>query len=412
MFYYNYKDHLLVSKNQYTALQEIPQEKASKAEGTVYVLNKLNPLKSRRSFCISDYSLCFIESEGISLLQKQNPQNDLPQWLMDKIQSRQAVSLNTEYPSWKDVMETAHPEKWRINIAGLGDVGGTLLVGLTLLGGDVISHIGLYDTDSNKVKRWVLEAGQICAPFWNIDFPEVSGIGQDDMFDCDMFVFCVTRGVPPVGSEIKDVRMAQYKSNSSILKAYARCARKKGFKGYFSVVSDPVDLLCRDAFIESSTGSEGDLDFCGISPEMIRGFGLGVMNGRASFYAKQDAGKLHYINEGKAFGPHGEGLVIADSIDNYNPSISDYLTKKAMEANREVRSLGFKPFVAPAISSGAIPIISVMRGDWHYSSVFLGGVFFGCKNRENKSGTEIESANIPQDLWNRLKKTYEGLEKL
>lgn len=413
MFYYNYKDHLLISKNKYDDLEEIPQEKVKESDGAVYVLNKLDPLKSRRSFCISDPSLFFIGSEGLDLLKKQNLQNEiLPQWLLDKIQNREAVSVNTNYPSWKDVTGRKLPEKWRVNIAGLGDVGGTLMVGLMLLSSGMISRIGLYDTDPDKIKRWVLEGGQIYAPFWDIDLPQVFATDRDNIFDCDMFVFCVTRGVPPIESQIKDVRMAQYESNSVILKSYARCAREAGFKGYFSVVSDPVDLLCRDALIESNSDLEGSFDFCGICPEMIRGFGLGVMNGRASFYAKQDADKLHYINEGKSFGPHGEGLVIADSIDNYNPSISDFLTRKALEANKEVRSLGFKPFVAPALSSGAIPIISVMMGKWHYSSVFLGGVFFGCKNRETMSGTEIESDVMPQELWNRLEKTYEGLEKL
>ena len=73
------------------------------------------------------------------------------------------------------------------------------------------------------------------------------------------------------------------------------------------------------------------------------------MNARASYYASQNKDYSHYLKEGRAFGPHGEGLIIADSIENYNEEISNYLTDKTKKANLEVRSIGFKPYVAPAL---------------------------------------------------------------
>ena len=36
-------------------------------------------------------------------------------------------------------------EKSRVNIFALGDVGTTVLIGLRLMGGDVLSSIGIYD---------------------------------------------------------------------------------------------------------------------------------------------------------------------------------------------------------------------------------------------------------------------------
>ena len=54
------------------------------------------------------------------------------------------------YPNWKEVLTYNDPNKWRINVVGLGDVGGTLLTGLKLLGVDKIQSLGLYDRDTNR----------------------------------------------------------------------------------------------------------------------------------------------------------------------------------------------------------------------------------------------------------------------
>jgi hypothetical protein len=48
-----------------------------------------------------------------------------------------------------------------------------------------------------------------------------------------------------------------------------------------------------------------------------------------------------YLTEGRAYGPHGEGLVIANSINNYDPGLSQYLTDKAGKANLDVRNFGY-----------------------------------------------------------------------
>ena len=87
----------------------------------------------------------------------------------------------------------------RVNLIALGDVGGTVLMGLRLLGGDVISSIGIYDLNENVVKRYEMEINQICFPDVR-SLPEVTALepGSESLYDCDMLVFCATKGVPPV----------------------------------------------------------------------------------------------------------------------------------------------------------------------------------------------------------------------
>lgn len=58
-----------------------------------------------------------------------------------------------------------------------------------------------------------------------------------------------------------------------------------------------------------------------------------------------------FLTEGRSFGPHGQDLVIADSIENYNDELSKELTQLTVTANLHMRAIGFKPFIAPAYSS-------------------------------------------------------------
>lgn len=409
MYYYNLNGKILVSNEAYPKFDETDENRASESKDTIYVLNRLDPSKSRRSFCISHPSLMFIQKEDVELLQMKDSPLNLPPWILHKIAARKVMSVNTTYPGWEKALCFSLPGKWKINIVGLGDVGGMLSVGLRLLGGGTISRIGLYDRDKNRIKRWYLECSQILSPEISEIYPEMVMLEEDNIFDCNMLVFCVSCGVPEIGSNVKDVRMAQFKGNSDIIGSYARLARKAHFKGIFAVVSDPVDLLCRVVLDESNKNEDGTYDLMGLSPEQIRGYGLGVMNARAAFYASQSPESSHYLKEGRAFGPHGNGLVIADSIENYNDEISLYLTEKAKSANMDVRSTGYKPYIAPALSSGSLSIIATITGKWHYSATYMGGIFMGARNRLTCSGTEIEMLDIPDMLWKRIRNAYESL---
>lgn len=413
MHYYKLNDKILISQNKCNDLIQISEEEASKADDILYALTDMEPGKSRRVFCISNPSLLFLKEEGLEILfNSGNSKRNLPEWILQKIAAGKVAGINTGYKNWKDCLEKKSPCKWKVNIAGLGDVGSTLAIGLRLLGEDCISSIGLFDRSPERLSRWEYELNQILPATGGDKLPDAYQISMDDIFNCNMLIFCISAGVPPVGEEVKDVRLVQFQENSRIISEYAKAARKSGFKGIFAVVSDPVDLLCKTVFLESNKDENGHLDYNGLFPEQIRGYGLGVMHARAAYYAKKNPAKINYLDEGRAYGPHGEGLVIANSILNYDSETSIYLTDKALKANLEVRKTGFKPYVAPALSSGALSLISTIKGSWHYSSTFIGGVYMGARNRLTSCGCEIESLDLPPELVERIRNSYEGLVKM
>ena len=244
----------------------------------------------------------------------------------------------------------------------------------------------------------------------NLKHPEVDVVKPEDLFQCDVFVFVASKGIPPVGSEVKDVRMYQFENNSRIVAQYARQARAENFKGLFAVVSDPVDPLAKAAYLASNTDENGVFDQKGLRPEQIQGYGLGVMNARAAYYAKRDERFKQFLTEGRSFGPHGQDLVVADSIEHYNDELSKELTQLTVTANLHMRAIGFKPFIAPAYSSGAISLILTLRGEWHCGSVFLGGIFMGVKNRYTSHGLETEILPLPDALYERIVTAQENLK--
>lgn len=298
--------------------------------------------------------------------------------------------------------QTTNP-KLRVNIVALGDVGTTMLIGLRLLGGDVIHSIGICDIRKENTERLEMEINQIGYPFEGPALPTVDVVPEEELFAGDVLIFCASRGVPPVepGSNI-DVRMAQLDANRDIIRHYAGLARQADFKGLVAVVSDPVDNLCA-AFLDES----------GLAPWQIQGYGLGVMHKRAEYYASKDSRFQSYLTEGRAFGPHGKDLVIANSIENYDDALSRELTQQTTHANIAVRDLGFKPYIAPALSSAALSILLTLRGQWHYGSLYMGtlshGAFLGIKNRLTKDGWEWEDLNLPKELFERIQNAYENL---
>ena len=288
-------------------------------------------------------------------------------------------------------------------------MGGTLLTGLKLLGGDIVSSIGVC-SGGNAAKRYEYEMNQTAYP-WDYDrLPEVEVIEKEALFDCDAFVFCASKSVPAVGADVSDVRMIQFEANREIMREYAVMARRCGFRGLFAVVSDPVDPLCKVAWLESNRNQAGVIDNKGLNSGQIHGYGLGVMNSRAAYYAKGDERFHSFLTEGRVFGPHGKDLVIANSIEHYDDGLSKELTKLAVEANLRTRELGYKPYIAPALSSGAISLLLTLRGEWHYSSTWLGGVFLGARNRITENGSELESLPLPEALYRRIEHAYRELE--
>lgn len=411
MIFYAYKDKCLCALED---VYEYPKA-VYKGEKEVYFLTKLPREKSKKTFAVASAADFYVKAEGLHQLcdKPQDwggyaPSEDTKD-LEDLISKAVVRGVNTAYPDYEECFEMKPLKKNRVHLLALGDVGSTLLIGLRLLGREAIGEIGIYDINPMVIKRWEYEANQITAPFEYDTFPKVHGITEDELFDCDMFVFCASMGIPPVGSGVKDVRMYQFEKNGALIARFAKQARDCGFKGIFSVVSDPVDPLCKTVYLESNKDDQGNFDGKGLAPEQIRGYGLGVMNGRALFYADRHPEMVQYKTEGRAFGPHGGDLIIADSITNYNDQVSKDLTKLVVEANLEVRAFGFKPYIAPAMSSGAISLIATLEGKWHYSSNFMGGVYMGAKNRLTPNGLEIERISMPAALYQRLEETYQRL---
>lgn len=406
MFYYYYENKYLFSLNDEYSFTKINEEQALSNCHELYFLIKLEKNKSKETFAISNVSDLYIKDENLDMLkveEEKDVKEFIPKIVRDLIDQRKVKAINTSYENFEKNFFMEKQKKKRVHILALGDVGSTLLIGLKLLGGQSIESIGIYDRSDDKIKRWEYEMNQTSLPFDFDDFPEVYGIEKEELFDCDLFAFCASKGVPPVGSTVKDVRMVQFEENAKLIKEYAIMAAERNFKGIFAVVSDPVDPLCKTVYKEGN----GKL-----APEQIKGYGLGVMNARASYYAKKDEKFAQFLTEGRSYGPHGNDLIIANSIYNYDDELSKELTKLAVEANLEVRKTGFKPFIAPALSSAAISIICTLTGEWHYSSNYIGGVYMGAKNRNTSSGVEIEKIDMPEKLFDRIKETYRKLEQL
>lgn len=294
-------------------------------------------------------------------------------------------------------------DKNRVHILALGDVGRTMLIGLRLLGADSIASLGLCDLNRKNLERLEIEINQIRYPFPKGDqvLPPVDLVDEDHLFACDVFIFCATKGTPPIGAK-GDMRMVQLEANRELVRHFGELARKAKFRGLACIVSDPVDNLCR-AFLESS----------GLAPWQVQGYGLGVMHARACYYAEKDPRLVHYLTEGRAFGPHGQDLVIADSLDHYDDALSRELTRKTVTCNLAVRELGYKPYLAPALSSAALSILLTLRGEWHYGSLYLGdeteGAFLGMKNRLTEQGFEYEDAALCPELYDWVRHAYLNL---
>ena len=411
MFYYYEKDGKILASDR----SDLPYTPGTPRAGEpIYYLVEGDPILGRGSFKVNAPGQLLAPHSLEVLDASRLPQLELDAPLASALEAGQLTAVNTARLGWESILtSTPNTGKQRVHILAIGDVGFTLLIGLKLLGGDVISTIGICDLSDQITARWEFEMGQINLPWDYNAFPDVEVVNPENLFDCDVFVFVASKGIPPVGSQVKDVRMAQFENNAAIVKTYARMARKANFQGLWCAVSDPVDPLAKTAYLESNKDEEGNWDGKGLRPEQVQGYGLGVMNARAAYFAKKDEKLSSFLTEGRSFGPHGTGLFIANSIENYNEEISQELTHKTVTANLVMREIGFKPYVAPALSSGALSILLTLRGEWHCGSVFLDGIFMGCKNRYTPAGVETELLpHIPDPLFAHIQEAADHLKTI
>ena len=406
--YYTYDGRTLCSAGAlpYPEISALPET------GEVLWVFHRPPLSGRDTFPVTDPAQ-LTEREGVASLCAAPGPEGLPRELTNAIRAGRVRAVNLAHPRFEELTAPLpRPKKVRVNLLALGDVGSTLLMGLRLMGGDVISSIGICDLREGVAQRWEFELNQIQLPGPYDALPPVEIVSPEQLFDGDVFLFCASRFVPDTAVKTGDVRMAQYRLNRELAALYARKARQARYRGLFCVVSDPVDPLCRAVLTESNRAPSGEMDYQGLFSHQVRGFGLGVMNARAAYYARKDPRFASFLTEGRSFGPHGEDLVIANSIRNYDDALSRRLTEQAVRANLRMRELGFKPYIAPALSSGALSLLLCLRGQWHCSSTYLDGVFMGARNRVLPTGTELERLPLPQALQDRLQTTMDRLRAI
>ena len=368
-------------------------------------LVRRDPLKSRGCFAVGNTAQIMEPENACALLPNEAPAA-LP-GVETFVRENGATVLNTAFARAFDHL--ARPQKksgLTATLVGLGDVGGTLLIALKLLGRE-LSRIAIYDPNEALCRRYEVELNQVLPPD-GVPLPEIAICSQERLFDCDLFLFTASRGVPPVGSDVQDVRMAQFVRNREMLAGYARRAREAAFGGLFCQISDPVDQLCRAVFLESNRDASGAFDAAGLLPEQVRGFGLGVMAARAAYHAKKDGIDF---SGGRVYGPHGADLIVANHPQNYDEALSARLTQETVTANLRVRELGFKPYIAPALSSAAVSLLRLVRGEVCCSAIPMGGAYFGCRSRTTSAGILTQREALHPALFRKIEEVQQRLER-
>ena len=407
MTYYSYKGYCLVEHGG--LLPEGANAVSEPFDPLVFLVSR-DPKVSRGLFAIG--SLAELdEPEGISLLLPP-PEETSDDALARFVRAHGATVANTVFSRWFTVLEafrTRGESKPRVNLIGLGNVGGTTAIGLKLLGTD-LAEIGVYDRDEKQCLRYESELNQVLSVRDGETLPPVRVRNEAELFDCDALLFTAAKAVPEVGAESGgDVRMMQFTANRELLHAYAKHARGCDFSGLFCQISDPVDQLSRAVFLMSNQNEQGEFDGKGLLPEQVRGFGLGVMHARAVYSAECDGIATEQL---RVYGPHGNGLVIANAPNKgYDNAISLALTHKAETANLAVRAFGFKPYIAPGLSSAAVSVLRALRGECHDAAVPLGGAYFGCRSRLTAAGAQQRREALHPELYERISESYRKLEE-
>ena len=287
-----------------------------------------DPLQSRGLFYIHDLD----ELSELETVRCLTPCSPAFGELADFVRVHGAGVLNVRFQNAFAVLETWQRQKKTglvLTLVGLGDVGGTALLALKLLGHE-FSKIQIFDPNKAQCARYELELNQVLSPDGQ-PLPKVVICEEKDLFVCDLFAFTASRGVPGLDTTVQDVRMAQYEANRTMVGAYARMARSVGFTGLFCQISDPVDHLSRSVFLQSNQNEAGEYDFSGLLPEQVQGFGLGVMAARCAYYARQLGVSEETL---RVYGPHGQGLICANSCGpDYDATLSAELTEKTRTAN-------------------------------------------------------------------------------
>ena len=160
MHYYRHGETVFAS-----LLPDLPLEAADRpTSGSpgLFLIDR-DPVSGRSSFCVSDVRQLTAGTEDVSWLDPARmgvPAPVLPKRIQHTIDARLLRAVNIRHPRWAEFAMAPSmqlPPRVRVNLLAVGDVGSTLLTALKLIGGDVISSIGICDLNQNTVARWTAE---------------------------------------------------------------------------------------------------------------------------------------------------------------------------------------------------------------------------------------------------------------
>ena len=180
MFYYYEKDKKILASQR----NDLPYAQGEPIPGApIYYLMEGDPVLGRGSFKVNhpvegdpvlgrgsfkvNHPGQLKAPHGLEVLDASRlPEFPLDGPLSAALEAGQLTAVNTGRAGWESVLSAAPSTgKKRLNILAIGDVGSTLLTGLKLLGGDVLSSIGICDVSDQVTARWEFEMGQINLPW-------------------------------------------------------------------------------------------------------------------------------------------------------------------------------------------------------------------------------------------------------
>ncbi len=178
----------------------------------LYYLYEREPSGCRASFAPANAAELAAPEEGVHWLDsgRMPEPADTDPYLRRMLAENRVRAVNLSHPRWREAMGGFRPGAHkRLHLLAAGDVGGTLLVGLRLLGGASLSSIGLCDIDSRKAARWEMELGR-SRGLLAMNCRRYGSSARRSSSTARSSSFARPRGVPPVGAAGADVRMAQY----------------------------------------------------------------------------------------------------------------------------------------------------------------------------------------------------------
>lgn len=298
---------------------------------------------------------------------------------------------------WIDTAINHKPNRGRVGIFGLGNIGktafNTMIASATTLSrhglDSPLKGVNLFHDPHPGYKARVLE-GQHIRNVSNVGIKTFEPGQTDEFFrESDIVLFIVSRGIPPV--EIRDpsidVRMVQFDSNMRELRGYIRAAERAGFRGTFVVVSDPPEHLATavHADLAERANSGMSIDEALGKHQVVAEAGM-INTARAEYVldSMDDGGQgellANFRKNGYVFGPHGKGMVVANDVrrGEFDARLSDRASAETAVQNYRVRERGELPYLAPGTNLG-LAAMDMLEGNSLPISLGVDGVVSGLR---------------------------------